>query len=605
MRQITHNLCYLIKHLWRTQRSLFWMTLALVPMQILPAYIGLYIPKVILDQSEQGATVNALLGNLLPLLALILVNKIILDVLYESMGLGKIIHRLRYINKLSEKAMTTDYANMDSASGQKKYQNALMNTNHNDAATEKFVLVTQSFFTNALGLILYSSLVFLLNPWILLFLLVASLTHFVLGHYKNAAIDARHEERSAIGRKLGYITKTSSSFEMMKDIKLYQMKEWFDVNYGEWLERLMAIDKKNGAVKWAVEAADGLLLVIRDGLAYGYLIYAVLNGGLSLGDFAFYFGAVTGLSVWLFGVVKNITDFDDISRNVAHLRTFLELKDFKGPNEAMASAEPIEAHLSSPCEITLENVSFRYEGALEDTIKNLSLTIQKGEKIALVGANGAGKTTLVKLLTGLYHPTSGKILINGKAATAFDRDDYFKLFSVVFQDAFVIPMCIEENLTMKTSQELTDIERQRLMDILKDVGLSDKIGALPNGLKTRLVKSVFEDAVALSGGEMQKLMMAQALYKAGPILILDEPTAALDPIAEKLVYQKYHEMTDHCTSVFISHRLASTRFCDRILFLSQGVIAEEGTHDSLMAKETAYRDMFEKQSHYYQEEVAS
>lgn len=605
MKEITRNLCYLIKQLWHTQRSLFWMVLALVPMQILPAFIGIYIPKVILDLSEQGARVETLLTHLLPLLALILVNKIILDLLYETMGIGKMTHRIRYINKLSEKAMTTDYANMDSVSGQKKYQNALMSANHDNAATEKFILVTQSFFTNALGLVLYSSLVFLLNPWILLFLFMASLTHFLLGHYKNASIDARHEERSAIGRKLGYITKTSSSFEMMKDIKLYQMKEWFDVNYGEWLERLMAIDKKNAAVKWAVEAADGLLLVIRDGLAYGYLIFAVLNGSLSLGDFAFYFGAVTGLSVWLFGVVKNITDFDDISRNVVHLRSYLELKDFKGPSEATASAEPIEAHLSSPCEIRLENVSFRYEGASEDTLKNLSLTIQKGEKIALVGANGAGKTTLVKLLTGLYRPTSGQIFINGKATTAFNRDDYFKLFSVVFQDAFVIPMCIEENLTGKKSEDISAVERQRLMAILKDLGLSDKIGALPKGLKTRLVKSVFEDAVAFSGGEMQKLMMAQALYKAGPILILDEPTAALDPIAEKQVYHKYHEMTNHCTSVFISHRLASTRFCDRILFLSQGVIAEQGTHDSLMAKETAYRDMFEKQSHYYQEEVAS
>ena len=205
---------------------------------------------------------------------------------------------------------------------------------------------------------------------------------------------------------------------------------------------------------------------------------------------------------------------------------------------------------------------------------------------------------MVKLICGLLHPTEGEIFINGINAVDFARDDYFKLFSVIFQDVHLLPISIAGNITLQQEEQY---DKVRLQQCLEQSGLKDKIDRLPNGLNTLMVKNVNEEAVELSGGEVQKLLLARALYKEAPVLILDEPTAALDPIAENDIYMKYSEMTAGKTSVFISHRLASTRFCDRIIFLADGKIAEEGTHSELLALNGEYAKLFEVQSRYYRE----
>ncbi|HBN83581.1 MAG TPA: hypothetical protein DDZ89_07015 [Clostridiales bacterium] len=251
-------------------------------------------------------------------------------------------------------------------------------------------------------------------------------------------------------------------------------------------------------------------------------------------------------------------------------------------------------------EIVFENVSFRYPESETDTLKNISFTIKAGEKLALVGRNGAGKTTLVKLLCGLYRPTSGDITISGHSIYEYNRDEYYTLLSVVFQDICLIPVSIAKNITLC---EQSRINRQRLEKVLRDSGLYDKVMSLPGKENTLLMKSIHEGATDLSGGEKQKLALARAIYKEGNIMILDEPTAALDPIAENELYQKYSELTACATSVFISHRLSSTRFCDRILFLEEGEIVEEGNHEELMYLGGRYANMFDLQSHYYKEAV--
>ena len=248
-------------------------------------------------------------------------------------------------------------------------------------------------------------------------------------------------------------------------------------------------------------------------------------------------------------------------------------------------------------ELKLEHVSYRYPGADADTIHNLSLTVHPGEKLAIVGLNGAGKTTLVKLLCGLLDPVQGAVLLNGRDIRAFDRREYYALFSAVFQEFSVLDVTIAEQI----AQCAEGIDYKRIADCAEKAGLTAMIERLPEGLQTHMGREVYLDGVLFSGGETQRLMLARALYKNGPILLLDEPTAALDPIAENDIYMKYNDMTQGKTSVFISHRLASTRFCDRIIFVADGNIAEEGTHESLLALGGAYAKLFEVQSRYYQE----
>ena len=240
---------------------------------------------------------------------------------------------------------------------------------------------------------------------------------------------------------------------------------------------------------------------------------------------------------------------------------------------------------------------FSYQADAGKVLEHFSMKISPGEKIALVGVNGAGKTTMIKLLCGFYRPDSGQILIGGEDIGNFRKKDLLRLFSAVFQDIYIPPFSVLESVSMR-EQEKTD--RARAENCLRKVGLWEKISSCEAGMDTPMTREI-EEGIVLSGGEQQKLLMARALYKDAPILILDEPTAALDPIAESRTYEQFQEMASDKTAIYISHRLASTRFCDRICFLSGGRIAEEGTHEELMKKDGAYREMFLLQSKYYRD----
>ena len=242
-------------------------------------------------------------------------------------------------------------------------------------------------------------------------------------------------------------------------------------------------------------------------------------------------------------------------------------------------------------------MSFRYPGAEQDTLSHIGLTVAPGEKLAIVGLNGAGKTTLMKLCCGLLDPTGGRVLLNGQDIRQYDRRAYYTLFSTVFQDFSVFDTTLADNV----AQQPGSTDTAGIEDAIRRAGLWEKYRALPRGGQTHIGKGVYEDGIQLSGGELQRLMLARALYKNGPIIILDEPTAALDPIAEHQLYLRYSELTQGRTSFYISHRLASTRFCDRILLLGGGKILEEGTHQSLLEQGGEYARLFAIQSQYYKE----
>ncbi len=247
-------------------------------------------------------------------------------------------------------------------------------------------------------------------------------------------------------------------------------------------------------------------------------------------------------------------------------------------------------------------MSFRYEGSEEDTIDGIDLTVRPGEKLALVGRNGAGKTTLVKLISGLYRTDVGRVLLDGQDLQTVSGKKRFAEFAVVFQDVFAFSFSLEDNISC--AQE-GGTDRKRLWECLKQAGLSERVSALPKKEKTMMNQDLDPEGITFSGGEMQKLMLSRALYKNAPVVILDEPTAALDPLAESELYEKYEALLRDKTGIFISHRLSSTRFCDRIIYLENGRIMEEGTHEELMKKQGAYAKLFETQAKYYQEDKTS
>ena len=273
----------------------------------------------------------------------------------------------------------------------------------------------------------------------------------------------------------------------------------------------------------------------------------------------------------------------------------------RGPSTGSGTATLSNAAATAPS-IEFRNVSFTYEGSEKPVLTNVSFKINADEKIALVGNNGAGKTTIVKLLCGLYPPTSGEILIDGKSINDIGVEKYQDMISVLFQDTSPIALSIAENVC---GCEPKDVDRKKLQDCLEKAGLLEKVNTLTKKEETYITPILDEKGVVLSGGETQKLLLAKAMYKDGPMLILDEPTSALDPIAESRIYEEYNQLANKKTAVFISHRLASTKFCDRILFLDNGQIVEEGSHDQLMKNGGKYREIFDIQSHYYKEEVSN
>jgi ABC-type multidrug transport system fused ATPase/permease subunit len=248
--------------------------------------------------------------------------------------------------------------------------------------------------------------------------------------------------------------------------------------------------------------------------------------------------------------------------------------------------------------IEFKDVSYKYLKTDNYALRHLNLKINAGERLAVVGLNGAGKTTMIKLLLRLYDPTEGVITLNGVDIKKYDREDYYRLFAPVFQDVETFAFPIAENVSMKTA---ADTDKDKVAKVLEEAGLAEKIASLKHGIDTYITNIVEDDGIDLSGGEKQKLALARALYKGAQVVVLDEPTAALDPISENSLYETYDEMMKGKATVFISHRLASTRFCTRIILIEAGRIKEEGTHDELLAKKGRYYELYETQAKYYRD----
>jgi ABC-type multidrug transport system fused ATPase/permease subunit len=336
-----------------------------------------------------------------------------------------------------------------------------------------------------------------------------------------------------------------------------------------------------------------LIVFFRDGGAYIYLIYKAVAGEVNAGEFVLYFSAIGQFAGLVQGVADRWLDVRTGSLQICDFREYLEYPNRTNRGKGIDLPES-----SAGLSIELKNVTYKYPKAETPTIKNVNLTIEAGEKIALVGLNGAGKTTLVKLICGMYQPTEGEIFVDGHRVNEYNIHDYHSLFSAVFQRFRFLPTSILQNITIVPKE---DTDMKKLEKCVELAGLTEKINTLDNGLDTPLIKEINPGGTEFSGGEQQKLMLARAIYKDAPILILDEPTAALDPIAESEMYMKYNGIAKNKTSVFISHRLASTRFCDRIVLISDGEITEIGTHDVLVKQGGGYAELFEIQSYYYRE----
>ena len=504
---------------------------------------------------------------------------------------GRIGVRIRIIRMLGTKAMTTSYSNLEKnefTTMQTRTQKCIQS---NSAATEAIWGTLEQLLKCVFGCIIYVILLSSINFYIAAVTLLTTVIGFILS---NSVTMWRYRHKDEEDRQMGrlwYIAEECTGIAGAKDIRLFGMQPWLKEMYHKHRMLLRRFQLKGEKRYLLVGCADLVLTALRNGFAYYWLVLLVIRREMTVPEFVLYFAAVGTFTQWINGILSQCSDLYRESLDLSSVLEFLNYPDdfvFEtGAAVPLAQENTIE----------LKNVSFSYGESSVPVLDTINLTIKPKEKIAVVGLNGAGKTTLIKLITGLYNPTRGQVLINGADVRTLNRRAYYRCFSAVFQEHSLLPLSIAENIAQSADGAA---DKAKVAECLRKAGLYDKVSTLPHKEDTLLCKEVFPDAAELSGGETQKLLLARALYKESPFLILDEPTAALDPIAEHELYMKYNELTHEKSSLFISHRLASTRFCDRILLLKDGRIAEEGSHEELLRLNGEYAALFAVQSKYYQ-----
>lgn len=456
------------------------------------------------------------------------------------------------------------------------------------------------------GLAAYCAIVGTLHPAILVFLGLFFLVEMAAGIWIEERKQGFKEEKARADRRLNYIAYGTRGMKEAKDIRIFSMTGMLKEITEEVIRGKNAVEAK--VLRWQFLRAGitALLIFVRNGLACLFLIERYLEGDMTVGDFSLYFGAIAGIGMWLTKLSEAVSGFREAENFVRDFYGFLALpEDGTAEGADFASGAVSREGREMPIPFILEDISFSYrkwEDGEEREVpifRNLDLMIHAGERLAIVGRNGAGKSTLVKLLCGMLEPDRGRILMDGRDIRAIPKEELYGHFSAVFQHSRILPVSVARNVMLDVRERE---DKDAMWEAIRAAGLEEKVKSLPSGEETGLVGQISEEGTELSGGQEQRLLLARALYKAAPVLLLDEPTAALDPKAESEIYEKYGELTEGKTSVFVSHRLASTRFCDRILFIEEGRIAESGSHLELMEKNGRYADMFRVQSRYYRDQ---
>lgn len=584
---------YIYRLLWRYERHLAWVGFLTVPVTVGLSALALYTTPAILSALERY-------GQFSPV-ALILLGLVLAKLLLDEVNLflttktgNAEIHlmiRLTYILKLHQHARDP-YLQYD-PQVRKLDQRAHTATQNNHSACAHFPMDFAAITSQALCLALFGSVVFALHPAVIVLLVAGCTLNALFARWERRQNYDDRPHLDAIDQKLDYLAwDLAGDLSYGKDVRLYRMRQPllrhltrdFEQDYA-WQKKLKRRSLRTAVAAFAFD-------LVRDGAAYAFLIHQAVAGRLDAAAFVLYFSAIGSLADALSGVLGRWNRVLEGGLETSDYRQAMEEKGRMNHGEGAPLPQ-------GPFSIEFRHVSYRYPEGEKTVLQDISFTIAPGEKVALVGLNGAGKTTLTLLACGLLLPDEGQILLDGQPLESYNRDEMYSLFGLVPQTHNILPSSIAQNITCRLEGEAVD--EGRLAHCLQVAGLAEKVAALPKGADTPLDRQLYPDGIALSGGEVQKLLLARLLYKAPPCIILDEPTAALDPIAEDRMYRRYNEIAVGATALFISHRLASTRFCDRIFLLDGARFAEVGTHEQLMAAGGKYRQLFDIQSKYYKE----
>lgn len=563
---------------------------------IVGTLLNSYAPKYVLSFIEDDLPFNTIIMYTVIICLIMMILDVISTTCYNSFEFEYRKTEGYVEKKRMDKLFHTDFKNMESPDFLDYAQRAKTALNRGKGF-HGVLYQSRNFIAQGTLMILSATLIGIQNLLMMIIFIVISFGIVKISSFFTKRDKIKFSDAMApTWRKMNYLESTTKNFDFAKDIRLFNMSNAFFNQLSGVNETYKELNRKhhNRMVLW--EVSLGSVLTVQKILMYTWLVYNVVTGAYQISDFVLYVGLVSTFHASV-GYVNWI--YSDMRTNSLMINDYRNFVDWKEDRE---TADEKDGHITEinldKFEFRFENVSFKYPGHDNYVLKNVNLTIKNGAKLAVVGVNGAGKTTFIKLMMKLYEPSEGRILLNDVDIKEYNREEYFKLFSPVFQNVECFAMPIYQNISF-AEEDKTDMNK--INEVLEQSGLSEKINSYEKGIHTNLLKIFDKEGIDLSGGEKQRLAMARALYKDGKVVILDEPTAALDALAEDRMYREFENMIHGKTAVFISHRLGSTRFCDKIAMFEDGTIVEEGTHEELMAKNEKYAYMFGIQSQYYDE----
>lgn len=565
-----NNFCYVVKNWFRWDKPGTFLAFLRIPITVLVPVLS----SLLLKWMVRGISQQVVWTQFAIVLALIFSGWLACSMLDKALETKLDMFQFQisthYAIEMMEKLVNMDYEVLENYEGRSLYQRCKKFAFEGAQSDGAWAAVRLTgLLTSILGIVTYGVMFVKVSPWLIQLVFVTCgveyISYYKIIAYGNKAVDEMNKPEMIFY----YLFCQATDIEVEKDIHLSGASRWL-------LDHLKrAVLQYEKSLHWYTNKATSMSILqacctlVRDAGIFILLVQGVRTGALQVDEFLFYFSLITGFSQWLNGISGHISSLGRISMECDYYRRFLELPERESEKDGCI--------LDDIQTITFEDVSFAYDDG-QPVLKHINLSLKRGDQIAIVGENGAGKTTLIKLLCGLYCPTKGVIKINGRPLLEYQRRSLYQQMSAIFQDYMLLPVSMEKNVA---ADETWD--ENRMEKVLRQVNLFDKRG----------------EEGGFSGGEKQRLLLARALYKEAPLLILDEPTAALDPIAEEALYQQYREFCGDGISVFVSHRLNSTRFCNRILYLDEGQILEEGTHEELLQKNGAYKQMYNVQGYYY------
>lgn len=580
------NMAFMFRRTWKYAKSKYFLMILDSVKSTVQPFVLLIIPKYILDELASERRVDVTL-RYIAYYAAAVVGFNLISLIISRFGSDqsmKIDHRVAMDQHT--KWLHMDYDKFENGRVRDLEARSVSAAEPRNFAEDKVL----GFISNLIRLGGYTYIIMSLHPIMILFILTVIAANTLIAR-RSAKLGYEYTTAmTRLSRRFNYIFRTMVDFKVGKDVRINGADSWLKSKYEKESEEYIRDHRAQQRKLLGINTLSDIIGLIQTVVMYGYCGYLAISGGITVGSFTVFLGALTAFTGTFNEFVKRFPALGLLSKYIDDYREFLRCAEHEGKELETSDISALPEH----CDIEFVNVSFKYPDTDRYVLKNINIKIKAGERLSIVGYNGAGKSTFIKLLCRFYKPTEGKILLGGVDISTYPLPEYRRRLAVVFQDYQLFYMSVRYNIVLNLEED-----PERVRKALAESGILEKIEGLENGIDTSYGRILYYHSRDFSGGETQKIACARAYYRDSPIVILDEPTSALDPVAETQLYGRFNEIIGDKTAVYISHRLASVKFCDSIAVFADGELVERGTHAELMKKNGIYADMFTKQAHYY------